>query len=496
MTTTPIRQPAYDEPELFALLPAELQAQFSHLAPFLGAEQRAADAKEEQAKRIAAQEQWAYEQEEGRRRARMRREQEQLDGTLPPDAEMFRDLRLKPRITEAHDFQSIVRTPVVQGLFFRNSLTWIAGPSGTFKSFVTADLAFRHGQEGMDYHGKRMTSGRSLIVVAEGAAGYADRKTAWEKEHGREVKNVSIYPAPLQLADTLKEIPALLSYLREEDDAGRPFTLIIFDTQAMCTVGVDENSSEMNLVINVLHQVREVSGACVMTVHHFGKNKSAGMRGSSMIYAAADTVCVLKRKEDALDVSLSTAQADEGKQKDAIAEADLLTLDMKAHPVGVDYFGDPVYSLVPVLDESGSHDTHDAPPETPTALPDVTEQQLEHLKLIAFYENRGATPADMMARWLETHEAVPNLRQNIRNRMIELAKTTPPLTEQYVAKGPWFITPAGVAVLARQAALGARWVERAGRRRAPRGVEIEGQEQVSQQVSGGSAKPAAETCET
>lgn len=487
-----VLQPAYD-PDGFTLLPPEIQQQYLHLAPFQSEESAQAEAKEQQAKRIAAQEQFAYEQEEGRRRARMRREQEQLDGTLPPDAEAFRDLRLKPRIAEAHDFEPTIRVPVVQGLFFRNSLTWVAGPSGTFKSFVTADLAFRHGQDDMDYHGMRMTTGRTLIVVAEGAAGYADRKTAWEKEHGREVKNVSIYPAPLQLGDTLKEIPALLSYLAQEDEAGRPFTLIIFDTQAMCTVGVDENSSEMNLVINVLHQVREVSGACVITVHHFGKSKTAGMRGSSMIYAAADTVCVLKRKDDALDVTLSTAQADEGKQKDAIAQADLLTLDMKTHPVGADYFGDPVYSLVPVLADTGSHDVHDEPADLPSALPAVTEQQMEHLKLIAFYENRGAVPADMAARYEEKHGPVKNVRQNVRNRMIELAKMSPPLVEQYVARGPWYITPAGVAVIARQLAVGENWVERAARKRTPRGVEIEGQEQVSQQVSGDLAKPARET---
>lgn len=462
---TSILQPAWG-PDEFALLPAGLRDQVTAMIPFLPPETEEAIADEEREKRIAAQRDWAYERDEGARQARALREAAELSGTLAPDAEAFRDLQLKPRIREAHDFEQQVGIPVVQGLFFKNTLTWVAGSSGTFKSFVTADLAFRYGQEDMDYHGKRMTSGRSLLIIAEGAAAYASRKVAWEKHHEREVKNVSIYPFPLQLGDTLKEMPALISYLKEEAEAGRPFDLVLFDTQAMCTVGVDENTSEMNLVINMLHRVREVSGACVMVVHHFGKSKTAGMRGSSMIYAAADTVCVLKRKEDATEVTLSTAQADEGKQKDAITEADLLTLEMASHAVGKDYFDETVFSLVPVkAADGGSHDVTDEP-EIVEQLPWVTEPQMEYLKLVGFYEHRGATPSDMAAKLAETKGPVKNARQNVRNRMVELAKMN--LVKAGPVKGTWQIAPLGVSIIAQQVAVGENWISRASRKRAPK----------------------------
>jgi hypothetical protein len=481
-------------PEVFTLYPREIREQIMAMTDFLSPEAEEANRKALREERIAAQKDYAFEQEEGRRQARAEREAAESAGEVGPDAEAFRDVRLRPRIAEAHAFEVQVRTPIVQGLFFKNSLTWVAGQSGTFKSFVTADLAFRYGQEDMDYHGRRMTHGRSLLVVAEGAAAYADRKVAWEKHHEREVKNVSIYPFPLQLGDTLKEMPALISYLREEAEAGRPVDLILFDTQAMCTVGVDENTSEMNLVINILHRIREVSGACVMIVHHFGKNKTAGMRGSSMIYAAADTVCVLKRPEDADHVSLSTAQADEGKQKDAITQKDLLTLDMVPHAVGKDYFEETVFSLVPVAADSGSHDVTD-PVDNDFAedLPWLTEPQMDHLKLASFYEHRGGSAADMAAKQAETTGPVRNHRQNIRNRMVELAKMSPPLVEQVGAKGPWRITPAGVAVIARQVAVGENWVERAGRKRAPKPGPGHDQMEVSGEVSKPAAKPGSET---
>lgn len=466
-------------------LPAEVAAQL---------EKDAADAQE-------ALDQAPYDADARRRRIakekdRREAEEAEISGHLAPDAELFRDLKLKPNVKEAHEYQPVMRTPVVQNLFYRNSLTWVAGQSGTFKSFVTADLAFRYGAGDMDYHGRRMTTGRALLVIAEGAAGYADRKTAWEKHHEREVKNVSIYPAPLQLGDTLKEMPALRSYLAEEDEAGRPFGLIVFDTQAMCTVGIDENSSEMNQITNVLHRLREVSGACVLVVHHFGKDPRSGMRGSSMIYAAADTVAILKRKEDEGTVLLSTAQVDGGKQKDGITEKDLLEFDMRAHPVGEDYFGDAVFSLVPVSIESAGHDAQAPVDDVPLSLPDVSERQMASLRLVAFYEHRGASAADMAERMIEESGPVKNARQNVRNRMIELAKLTPSLAEQPNPKGPWKITAMGVAVIARDLSLRQTWGERSTTRRRFGPSENQDPILVSPEVSKPAAKLDSETSET
>lgn len=449
---TEILQPVY-EPAIYELLPPAVQEQVRALARSeadgLDAELKKAD----QQKRIFAHEDYYFEAEEGRRRARMKRDEAELAGELGPDAEAFRDTRLRPRIQEAHEFEPVIRKPVVQGLFFHNSLAWVAGSSGTFKSFVTADLAFRYGSGDMDYHGRRMTSGRALLIVAEGAAGYADRKTAWECEHEREVKNVSIYPAPLQLADTIKEIPALLSYLQEEDAAGRPFGLIVFDTQAMCSVGVDESSSEMNLVVNVLHRIREVSGACVMVVHHFGKKAESGMRGSSMIYAAADTVCVLNRKDDEMDVRLSTSQADGGKQKDAISEKDLLVLTMESHEVGEDYFGIPVSALVPVVAAGGGYEVHEEAEDVALKLPALKPVDMYYLRGIETFKDDGASPSALRARLdePERRETLPRPphkvdRQTAGNRLQGLKPKH--LTEPVPgAKGKWRITRLGRQVL-------------------------------------------------
>jgi len=416
--------------------------------------------KEEQREREDREEQAKFDDFERRKRqaadtVRREREEAEISGDLSGDAEAFYALSLKPRLTEAPHYRAKVKMPVVQGLFNKNSLCWTVGASGTFKSFVTGDLAFRYGQEDMMYHGRKMTHGRALIVVAEGEDAYAHRKEAWEKQYQREVRNVTFFPGALQLGDVVKEMPALLHYLREEKEAGREYGLIVFDTQAMCTVGVDENSSEMNRVINVLHRIRTTTGACVMVVHHFGKDEKKGMRGSSMLYAAADTVMSLKRQEDAMEVALSTAQADGGKQKDNPTEKDFLTLEMKAHEVGEDYFGDPVTSLAAAPLAKDAQREEERQEEEVYHLPSITGIDMYYLRGIATYQWNGATPSALRER-LGTEEYAQKLprpphradRQTAGNRLQGLG--TKDLTEPVKGeKGKWRITPLGARVVAR-----------------------------------------------
>jgi len=489
--TPSIQQPAFDSFELLDALPEEVR----YLAVQLLGEEAQREYREhgeqrdkeaEEARTLSVLEANIKRQQKAFENVRREREEALAVGTLSAEAEVFHELHLKPKLTEAHDFQPKIKTPVVQNLFNKNSLCWVVGSSGTFKSFVTADLAFRYGAEDMDYHGRKMTHGRSLIIVAEGAEGYAHRKTAWEREHDKTVKDVVIYPGALQLASIEKEMAALIHHLREEDAAGRPYGLIMVDTQAMCTVGVDENSSEMNQVINVLHRIRETSGACVVVVHHFGKDKRAGMRGSSMLYAAADTVLVLKRADDAMDVTLSTAQADEGKQKEGINEKDFLTLELKSHVVGEDYFGDPVTSLVPVPGATGSHDTHDAPAEDAEPIPALSPRQMYYLQELSAYQEDGVSASDF-AKDMDREESREPAGGRVTRqaaRKVWVQELKPKGLVELVPKqtSKWKVTARGAAAIMRALKdaqeTGEKWVERAqnhrvrGRVREPYGETI------------------------
>ncbi|MFJ4334522.1 MULTISPECIES: AAA family ATPase [unclassified Streptomyces] len=257
-------------------------------------------------------------------RERIKREkaERRISGELSPAAEVFME-RLKAGMRSADGLDAIEDPdPIVPGWLYSDSLNWIAGASGTFKSFVAHDLAARYGKPGATYHGIPMTHGRALYIVAEGASMFKHRKNAWQHFNGQ-VENVVYYPAPIQLADFEEQMPALIAYAKAER-----FGMVIFDTQAMCTVGQDENTAEgMGVIINASHSLREATGGCVILVHHFDK-KENGMRGSGAQYAAANTVIVTKRASDDLTVKLSTKKADGGKSKDDEGRDDItLRLD-------------------------------------------------------------------------------------------------------------------------------------------------------------------------
>lgn len=458
---------------------------------FLTPEAQAAEADQERQKRVDLQSGRIEEFEEAREQAERRRQEAELSGRMSPAAQLYHDLAIAPQVVSSIDFTPSQRVPVIQGLLDRDTVNWIAAGSGSFKSFVAGDLAFRYGAEDMDYYGMKMTHGRALIVLAEGAPGYAFRQQAWEKHHDRQVKDVWYLPHAVQLGQS-EQVSALVHYLRTEAEAGREFGMVIIDTQAMSTVGIDENGSEMNSVITQLGRIRDVASACVVVVHHFGKDARSGMRGSSMLYAAADTIIVTKRDkkkteggkdEPLMSVTLSTSPADNGKQKDLVARGDFLKLEMVSYRLAEDFFGDPITSLCPVADAGGSSVTYTDEGESAAPLPDVTDKQMPYLRVLGFYELDGSSPSGMAARMNEQAGSKVTYGSLVRNKMVELKRLG--LAEQPTPKGPWFITPRGVGVIARDIALRQGWVDRAAPRRG-----------VSQEVSGGAAKPLGETFET
>jgi RecA-family ATPase len=74
--------------------------------------------------------------------------------------------------------------------------------------------------------------------------------------------------------------------------------LIVLDTQARMTPGLEENSAkEVGLYVAAVDLLRRASGACVLTVHHSSKG-AAYLRGSSALMGAADTVVALARPDE------------------------------------------------------------------------------------------------------------------------------------------------------------------------------------------------------
>lgn len=305
----------------------------------------AGERKERNAARAKTDADVAYEElkrrEQAKERYRRERLEESFDGKLT-EAQEAKLSRIETQIMTREQLAELPRPePLIAGLLFHDSLAWVAGESGSYKSFVTLDMAARFADEEMDYHGLDMTHGRALIVVGEGNSAYIDRVQAWEKYNRRPWPlDAHFHNGAVQLGD--RDSVAALCALAKR----REYGLVIFDTQAMMTVGVEENSStEMGVVMNAMHAMREATGACILTVHHFGKSTD-NMRGSGAIYAAATTVITTDR--EGMQVVLSTKHSDNGKQKDSKEESyvPFVVSEVKVSGTGIDDSEDDRWSLV------------------------------------------------------------------------------------------------------------------------------------------------------
>ncbi|MFD6972192.1 bifunctional DNA primase/polymerase [Streptomyces sp. NPDC059949] len=196
--------------------------------------------------------------------------------------------------------------PLLGDLLHRNTLARAIGPSGTFKSFVLLDMCGHIGT-GIPWHGQYVRQGLVVYLVAEGAEGMRKRVRAWEQHHGIRMDNIRFLPRPVQAMAPEWEV--LTEVMRRMEPV-----LIVVDTQARVTVGIEENSNtEMGRVVARLDRLREVTGACVTLVHHTGHQGEHG-RGASAVKGALHSELKISRTGDKLANYVLTVKS--GKQKD------------------------------------------------------------------------------------------------------------------------------------------------------------------------------------
>lgn len=188
-----------------------------------------------------------------------------------------------PLMPELLDRQALKRVPkpqpLIPGVLNLNSLAWVAGAPGSYKTFVALDYALRVSREHP-----------VLFVAGEGLSGLDARVTAWEQAEGEEVENFHVFP---------RAIPVTQSQWMILCDLARTIgaKLVVLDTQARMAGGLDENSvPDMGRYIDGIDAMRELTGACILSIHHSAKNGSH-LRGSSAVQGAADTVVTVEVRD-------------------------------------------------------------------------------------------------------------------------------------------------------------------------------------------------------
>jgi RecA-family ATPase len=204
-----------------------------------------------------------------------------------------------------------------EDILFRDCLVWMVGKPGCMKSFTALDMAGCVGT-GERWQGYPVAQGTVLYLVAEGVRGTKKRVRAWEKAMGHEMTGVNFLPVAVQ-SKNATQWDALVELVREVKPS-----MVVLDTQARITVGVEENSNtEMGEFVDRAERLRKASGACVIIVHHIGRNGDTG-RGATTLDGAMSTIIKVSKDED--QVKLECTKNKDGAEWDDI--------DLRAVPMG------------------------------------------------------------------------------------------------------------------------------------------------------------------
>lgn len=278
---------------------------------------------------------------------------------------------------------------IVDGWVEDLALSAIIGPSGVGKSAVVLDMACSIAM-GIPWQGKNTKRSRVLYIAGEGGTGAAQRVKAWEAEHNLDVgEDLFMIVEAVLIGSKDRELwPWLAEQVKAQD-----IRLVIFDTLARMSLGLEENSaSDMGNAVARFDRLRRDGKTGVMVVHHTARGATHG-RGSTAILGALDSEVLVQPPEDEEDDD-SEAGGGPGKritatvtkQKNA-ADGEVLDLTLcqrhgsivvaDANGVTGDPFAAPVLEFVRPA------------PETDTELAVRLAEYLEPLPM------QGATVTDM-----------------------------------------------------------------------------------------------------
>ncbi|OPX12489.1 hypothetical protein B1790_03305 [Mycobacterium sp. AT1] len=195
-----------------------------------------------------------------------------------------------------------------------SSLVHLIGMSQSLKSFIALDMALSLAS-GTPFAGSArfgvVEPVPVLYVVGEGVRGIAKRVRAWCKQRGVDRR---------QVMDklTVLEGAAQLGSQRDMDDVTAKVVetgarLVVFDTQARCTVGLEENSAtDQGRAVAQVDTLMRHTDAAVLVLHHTTKADPRNARGSVAWLNAVDVQLIaLRDNPKAMSVTIEV-----GKMKD------------------------------------------------------------------------------------------------------------------------------------------------------------------------------------
>lgn len=238
--------------------------------------------------------------------------------------------------------------PLIEDVLMVNTDAWLIGAPGSGKSFVALDWAC-HVATGRSWRASKVRQSPVLLIAGEGTLDIEQRIEAWERTYEAVGDEFHVLPLAVQplvrSGRDLIETPQWKE-LKEVVSEIKPL-MIILDTQARMSNGLNENdNSEMSIWIEkAVSGLRRVSGACVLVIHHTGRN-GGDARGASAIDGAQDTEWKVERIGSAKDMKIKLT-LDKNKYGPDGTE---VKASLQPVELGEDSDGRPITSLAVVHD--------------------------------------------------------------------------------------------------------------------------------------------------
>lgn len=170
-------------------------------------------------------------------------------------------------------------SPLIEGFLYRGQLGELIGHPGIGKTFAALGMALSVAS-GSRWCGHGVPEAMPVVyVAAEGASGIYTRLLAWCRVNGVDPARLEgkflVVPRAVQMGDD-DHMAQVVKVVRQIG-AG----LVVFDTRARCTVGLEENSAtEQGKAIKRADELNQQTGAAVLVVHHTSAHADRG-RGST-----------------------------------------------------------------------------------------------------------------------------------------------------------------------------------------------------------------------